>query len=157
MSLSREIAAALDDAGPRAGIIAAEDAGHRLALDVEQNAAVGVSCRRLSFETSARPIWTAAELKAWGDRIAARVTYLMEPLVVVEADADAAQVALRSQKPTARGESRGYYEVRLGGSGTLQMERMVFDEADRRRRSATFQLTRETLERLADDLVASVG
>jgi hypothetical protein len=155
MSLSRAIAAALDD--PQGDLITATDGRDSLALDAELSTPVGVTCRSLEFRTTARPSWAADELKAWGGRLAARVTYLMEPLVVVETDAEAAEVALRSKSPTARGEDRGYYEARLDGSGRLRMQRIAFDAAARRRRAASFQLTREVIERLADDLVASVG
>ena len=47
--------------------------------------------------------------------------------------------------------------MRLFRQGSLRMERFVFDEATRQRRQVPCQLTRETLERLADDIAASVG
>jgi hypothetical protein len=37
------------------------------------------------------------------------------------------------------------------------MERFVFDDATRQRRATPCQLTIEVLERLADDIAASVG
>jgi hypothetical protein len=161
MSLSKKIAAALDDmvACPGTPGVRAEvfDDPHGLALEVEVPSAVGVSCRCLEFTTAARRSWTIDELRAWGDRIAARVTYLMEPLLVVEADAEAVQVAMRSKSPTTRGDRRSFYEVRLNRDGSLRMERVVFDEATRQRQTTPFQLTREIVERLADDLVASVA
>src|SRR5206468_2353046 len=107
--------------------------------------------------TTARDHWSSSDLKAWGERIAARVTYLMEPLVVIEHDAVAGELEIRSHAPTARGEQRAYYEARLGQNGTLRLSRIAFDDASRRRRPASCQMTREVLERLADDLVASVG
>jgi hypothetical protein len=81
----------------------------------------------------------------------------MEPLVVLEVDPAAGEAELRSQSPTARGDLRAYYEVRLNAAGTLRFSRVVFDDASRRRRPAPCQMTREVLERLADDLVASAG
>ena len=63
----------------------------------------------------------------------------------------------RSHAPTARGDLKSYYEVRLNKTGSLRLSRVVFDEATRRRRPAPCQLTREVLERLTDDLVASAG
>ena len=44
----------------------------------------------------------------------------------------------------------------LRSEGTLHFARVRFDEETRRRRPTTCQMTREVLERLADDLVASV-
>lgn len=157
MSLSRKIVAAVDALPGGAGDAIAEDGPHRLALRVAEAGPVGLACDGLNFATAARPEWPAADLRAWGDRLAARVTYLMEPLAVLEADATAGEVVLRSHRPTPRNGRRAYYEVRLGRAGTAQFGRVAFDDGDRRRRPAACQLTREVLERLADDLAASVG
>ena len=81
----------------------------------------------------------------------------MEPLKVLEIDAGGGEVQIRSQTPTARGDQRGFYEVRLFRQGTLRLERFAFDEATRQRQPTACQITREVLERLADDLVASVA
>jgi hypothetical protein len=156
MSLSQKIVAALD-AFPGPGTIAVEDGPYRLSLDVSAGGPVGVSMERLDFTVGGRPEWTSDALRAWGDRLAARVTYLMEPLVVVEVDPAAGEVELRSQSPSARSGQRAYYEVRLSRQGTLRLIRTAFDEESRRRRPAPCQITREALEHLADDLVASIG
>ncbi len=79
----------------------------------------------------------------------------MEPLKVLEVNDHGGEVQLRSQSPTPRDERRTYYELRLLRQGKLQMERFAFDETTRQRQPIACQLTRETLERLADDIVAS--
>ena len=89
--------------------------------------------------------------------LAGRVTYLMEPLKVLEVDAAGGEVHIRSQSPTARADQRGYYEMRLFRQGTLRMQRFTFDDTTRQRKQSPCQLTREVLERLADDIVASMG
>ena len=81
----------------------------------------------------------------------------MEPLVVLEVDAEAGEAELRSQAPTPRGELRSFYEVRLRREGALQLRRVAFDDATRRRQAVPCQMTVEVLERLADDLVASLA
>jgi hypothetical protein len=159
MSLSKRIAAALDEntkvhAPPCE--VAVEEGAHRLALNLTAIDTVGVAFESLEFAATGRPEWTSDALRAWGDRLAARVTYLMEPLKVLEVDAAGGEVHIRSQSPTARGEQRSYYEVRLFKQGTLRMERRAFDEASRRRDRIPCQLTREVLERLADDIAASL-
>jgi hypothetical protein len=160
MSLSRKIAAALD-ARPTPGAlptdVVAAEGPHRLSLSVGLSGPVGLEVHALDFAADGRPEWAVDALKSWGDRLAARVTYLMEPLAVVEADAVGGEVELRSGSPTARHGHRSYYRVRLGRDGTLRLDRLAFDESTRTRRPVPFQLTREVLERLADDLAASVG
>jgi hypothetical protein len=160
MSLSQKIAAALDarpDNGASPCNVTGEDGPHRLTLALTASGPVGLAFDTLDFATTARSEWSADDLKAWGDRIASRVTYLMEPLVVLEHDQIIGEVELRSHAPTARAERRSYYEIRLNRQGTLHLARVAFDESPRRRRPATCQMTREVLERLTDDLVASVS
>jgi hypothetical protein len=160
MSLSKKIAAALDEntkvhAPPCQ--VAVEEGTNRLALNLTALDAVGVAFESLEFATTGRPEWSSDDLRKWGDRLSARATYLMESLKVLEVDAAGGEVHLRSQAPTARDEQRSYYEFRLFKQGMLRMERCTFDEASRRRRRIPCHLTREVLERLADDLAACVA
>jgi ribosomal protein S18 acetylase RimI-like enzyme len=155
MNLSQKIAAALD--GPDAAVlpcdVAIADAAYRLVIHLTASGPVGLAFGALDFNTEAEDGWSPAALNAWGDRIAARVTYLMEPLVVLEQDALAGEVAIRSHVPTSRGESRAFYEIRLSGGGNLHLARIAFDESTRRRRGLDCMMTREVLERLVDDII----
>ncbi|MDR3638485.1 MAG: hypothetical protein P4L84_32070 [Isosphaeraceae bacterium] len=160
MSLSQKIGAALDsrpDSGALPCDTSVADGAHRLTLHLTAAGPVGLAFSALDFTTQARAEWTPEALKAWGDRLAARVTYLMEPLVVLEHDVQGGEVELRSELPTPRAQQRSYYEVRLNRAGTLRLARVAFDDATRQRRAADCQMTREVLERLTDDIVASVA
>jgi hypothetical protein len=160
MSLSKKIAAALDENTKVHMLpcpVLVEEGPHRLTVQLTALDAVGVAFASLELTTTIRSEWTSATLKEWGERLAGRVTYLMEPLQVLEVDAGGGEVQIRSQSPTARADQRGYYEVRLFKQGTLRLERYAFEQSSRQRRSITCQLTREVLERLADDLAASVS
>ena len=118
---------------------------------------VGVAFDSLEFVTTDRTDWSSEALNAWGERLAARVTYLLEPLKVLEIDAGGGEVQMRSQTPTARAEQRGLLRGPALQAGKLRMERYVVDDATRQRRRTPCQLTREVLERLADDIAASAG
>jgi hypothetical protein len=159
MSLSRKIAAALADrgaAGPSPGPLEISEGPHRLSLSVHSTGSIGVEAEAIDFfaEGPERPL---DALRAWADRLAARVTYLMEPLVVLEADALGGEVELRSGRPTPREGTRAFYEARIDRSGHLRITRQAYRAAERRREAVPFQLTREVLERLADDLAATAG
>jgi hypothetical protein len=158
MILSQKIAVALD--GPGAGTlpcdVAIEDGAHRLVLHLTASGPVGLAFTALDFTTTARAAWTPEALKVWGDRIAARVTYLMEPLVVLEHDALAGEVEIRSHAPTSRGDRRAFYEIRIAPSGSLRLARVAFDESTRRRGAIDCMMTREVLERLVDDIIACI-
>ncbi|WP_165230104.1 hypothetical protein [Aquisphaera insulae] len=158
MTPSQRIAAALDE-NTRAYVlpctVTAEDPGYRFTLHLQALDSVGASLDSLEFNTTDRTEWSSEALNAWGSRLAGRVTYLLEPLKVLEIDAGGGEVQLRSDAPTPRNDRRAFYEVRLFNSGLLRMERIAFDEATRRRERTPCQLTREVLERLANDIVAS--
>jgi hypothetical protein len=156
MNLSRKIAAALDESRG-AGTVAVQDGPYRLELHVQEAGRVGVSFSALEFAAGDHREWSSEALKAWGDSLCARVTYLMEPLVVLEVDPVGGEVELRSEAPTARHRQRAFYEIRLDRKGTLRLSRVIFDEENRERRPVSCQLTCEVLERLTDDLVASVA
>jgi hypothetical protein len=159
MSLSKKIAAALDE-NTKAYVlpcsVTVEESPNRLTLQITALDTVGVACTALEFVTTSRSEWTSDALRDWGGRLASRVTYLMEPLKVIEIDAQGGEVQIRSERPTPRADQRGYYEIRLFRQGSLRMERFTLDEATRVRRPTLCQLTREVLERLADDFAASV-
>src|SRR5262249_49164883 len=146
MSLSQKIAAALDarpDNGALPCDVSVDDGPSRLTLHLTASGPVGLAFDTLDFASSARERWSADELHAWGERIAARGTSLMEPLVVPEHDKVGGEVELRSHAPTSRGDQRTYFEVRLGDAGALRLTRIAVDEASRRRRPASCQMTRE--------------
>jgi hypothetical protein len=160
MSLSKKIAAALDE-NTRAYVlpctVTVEDSPHRVTLHLTALDTVGVAFTSFEFATTSRAEWSSEALNDWGARLSNRINYLMEPLKVLEIDSGGGEVQIRSQSPTSRQEQRGYYEMRLFRQGMLRMQRFTFDEKARQRSSSPCQLTREVLERLADDIVASLG
>ncbi len=163
MTLSQKIADAVETHARTAGAnipgpIGAETEDHRIALRLIGGGPVGVAFDELTFAAiNPDPSLSGADLRAWGDRLATRLTYLMEPLVVLEVDAEAGSAELRSESPTTRGDVRSFYEVRLARDRSLRLGRVSFDTATRQRRPAACQLTGEMLERLTDDLVASLS
>lgn len=159
MTLSRKIAGAVDAlplSGPLPCSIEVEAGPSRLSLNLTAHGPVGLAFDGLDYASTDRRDLSTDALRSWGDRLVARLTYLMEPLVVLEVDAQAGEAELRSQTPTPRGERRSFYEVRLRREGSLHLQRVAFDEATRRRQVVPCQMTLEVLERMADDLVVSL-
>jgi len=157
MSLSQKIAAALDsrpDIGALPCEISVEEGAHRLTVQLTASGPVGLAFSRVEFAAEEGQHSPEA-LRAWGDRLASRLTYLMEPLVVLEHDPVGGEVEIRSKAPTARAGHRSYYEIRLNPSGTLNLSRVSFDESTRCRQPIPCQMTREVLDRLTDDFVAT--
>jgi hypothetical protein len=160
MSLSRKIADALDDQGGTVvtpTVLHAEDGPFQMTIRYDLASPVGLRCQSLDFVAASAANRSLDELRAWAQRLASRASYLMEPLKFVEADALANEVLLRSDGPTPRQGRRAFYELRIQSPGTVRLSRVSFDETSRRREPESFQLTREALERLVDDLVTTVG
>ena len=159
MTLSRKIADAVEALPAGASLpcpVAAEAGPSRLALNLTERGPVGLAFDGLDYARSDAGELSTDGLRAWGDRLVARLTYLMEPLVVQEVDAEAGEAELRSRAPTPRGERRSYYEVRLRRDASLHLRRVAFLEQARTRQTVPCQMTLEVLERLADDLAASL-
>lgn len=162
MSLSYALAAALEPLTlARPGDadlpteVRVESGGATLSLSLTAAGPVGLAFDALDFAAADRSGRAADALRAWADRLAAKVTYLMEPLVVTEHDREAGELALRSQTPTTRQEVRSYYEVVVRRDATLRLTRWAYDESTRTRTPAPCKMTLEVLERLADDLDAA--
>jgi len=160
MSLSKKIAAALDE-NTKAYVlpctVTVEASPNRLTLNLTALDTVGLALSTMEYANTSKTEWTSDALKQWGERLSKKVTYLMEPLRVLEVNDQEGEVQMRSHSPTPRDQERAYYEMRLFREGSLRMERFVYDDTTRQRRQVPCQLTRETLERLADDIAASAA
>jgi len=94
-------------------------------------------------------------LRAWADRVAGRVTGLLEPLAVVEVDVQRDEAVLRSEEPARRGEDLFYYEVLLNGAGEAAVRRYrSSSQPGTRREQIPFALTHESLAKLLGDVTA---
>lgn len=80
-----------------------------------------------------------------------RVHYLLEPLRVVECDAEAGVTQVRSDKPSTDQSGRHYYEL-TGQAGRLDIKRFAKPDDGPRQREP-LDLTHQQLERLAGDLL----
>ncbi len=160
MSLNHEIAVAVADwqaQGAQPGLLTATASPcYRLEVDVLGFGPNGLSCHNLRFQGDDRDPdgWTIDQLRSWGDRFADRVTYLLEPLCVVECDPDQG-VQVRSQQPTPSNGVSSYYEALLRADGSLTLHRVTFADDQRTRQTAPCHLTLEVIQRLADDIVAA--
>ena len=157
MSLSQKIVAEVDDLVKTCApplCISAEEGPYKIDLPVSLATSIGIECEGFDFHVLDRLEISIDDLKMWGERLSARLTYLMEPLSILEADSVAGEVLLRSQSTTPRNDRRSYYEVRLNKTGLMRFDRITFDETTRTRQKTSCQFTIEVLERLVDDLVA---
>jgi len=130
----------------------AEEGGVRFWLRADL--ADALACRLWEVKVT-RPSWAGEPLADRAGQLARRVTGLLEPLRLVEADGAVAQ--LRSDAPQVRDDARLYYEVTLSAAGSelvARVQRFEGSVAGARRQAVPFALTHEALVKLLADLAA---
>ena len=161
MTLQEKIAAELsrlDASGALASgpqHVAVEYDARQLQCEIETLDRLGCAVSRLNIASPALAAASLERLQSVGQALAARLTYLLEPIAVLECDADEQTVQMRSQPPQRQNRQTYYYEL-LVGRGRLELRRYVKDP-DQRRRCVAAHLTREVLLRLTGDLAAAAG
>jgi hypothetical protein len=93
-------------------------------------------------------------LESWANTVASRVTGLLEPLRVLEIDAQRHEALLRSNQPSRRSDDLFYYEVLLKGTQAASVRRYQGNPGGGRREQVSFVLTHEALAKLLSDLAA---
>lgn len=167
--LERKLAALGSDHPPNTlhRVTAAGPAGD-LTCWVSQVEAIGLRLRRLEFarapsstgasstgaaSTSAASTGAGPEtLKRRAEQLAERLSYLQEPLALIELDGERGEAQVRSFPPRAEGRERAYFELALTGDGKVSLQRFLARHGKREAIDAC--VTRETLLRLVDDVVA---
>jgi hypothetical protein len=83
--------------------------------------------------------------------ISKKLTYIDEGFKLLEHDSDHQTLSLRSSLRQQRNETR-YFEIVLKGGIALSVDHYEFDRATSQRRLFPANLSRETFERLVEDL-----
>ena len=122
MTLNEAILAKLADWRPNGRqSLLIPDSGTGWTVSVTADRSDELGC--LLWETTTRRSAGPREepLRAWADRVAQRVTGLLEPLAVIEVDATRSEAVLRSETPARRGEDVQYYELLLRGGHAARL------------------------------------
>jgi hypothetical protein len=96
------------------------------------------------------------DLKQLSNKLCAKVSYLLEPIALIETDADTCTTQLRSNPPAKEDDQTFYYEILIRRGGSISLCRYQKQPGDVRQ-SVPANLTHEVLARLADDFVEAVG
>jgi len=133
-----------------------QGAGWGVALTADRSDELGCLIWEMTVRRSSPPAERGGvALRTWADRVADRVTGLLEPLKVVEVDVQRDEALLRSEEPATRKEQLFYYEVRLHGGGEAVVQRYRSShQGGQRREQVAFALTHEAVAKLAADLAA---
>ena len=140
--------------GPGRHALASTDdaAAWTATIEVNRNDQLGCLLWEASLRRSS-PL--GGTLQAWADRIAARVTSLIEPLAVIEVDATRNEALLRSEQPSRRGQGLLYFELRLKGTHEARLCRFqASQEEPKPRVQVSAPLTHEALVKFISDVVS---
>lgn len=99
---------------------------------------------------------TIDELKEVAERLSARLTYLLEPVMPIEVDPDQCVVQMRSVPPQKDDAGTTYYELHVRRGGVLDLCRYQKQRAQARE-TVPAQVTREVFLRLVSDFSASAA
>lgn len=157
MSIKSDIALELQRLAPLGGgALEVRTPDGKLLAQLSAVDPIGCGCDRLSYQTAKLAGQSLERLKQISGALTKRLTYLLEPVGLLEADAESCTVQLRSTPPQQGDDGRSYYELLVRQGGEILLLR--YHKAPGAPRAAiTAQLTREVLARLADDFVAAAG
>jgi hypothetical protein len=126
--------------------------GWTVHLQADRADRVGCQLSEFSLVRNA-PSPDGLTMTSWAEGIARRVTGLLEPLKLLEADPDRKQALLRSTAPTRKGDLARYYELQLTGTTKAALRRYEADlEKGTPRKAIPFSLTHEVMAKLAGDV-----
>ena len=116
-----------------------------------------LGCQLESVTVSAASLASAStqDLKDWSQRLAQRLTYLLESIGPLEVDEEAGKLLMRSTQPQKLADGCEYYELMLSatGSDSVSLHRYRSTKGVPGRDSVDMTLTREVVGRLAGDLI----
>ena len=128
----------------------------RVEADLLAVDAIGCSFQTLGLSTGKLADASLDELKAISETLTGKLTYLLEPIGVVESDADRCSIQLRSNPPQKGEDETSYYELMVRRGGDITLSRYS-KKPGQLRQIVPAHVTREVLGRLAEDFIAAVG
>ncbi len=156
MSLAKQLSDKLNAPGIDGTVISAVDGGDRLMVRVDQADALAVLVLELKLTTDKLTGAPMAHVKQVAQNLTERITYLLEPIQPIEADAEACVVQLRSVKPEETQGAATYYEVLVKTGGSISLHRFEKPRGGLRR-EIPMHLTKQVIGRLAGDFLAAVA
>ena len=118
--------------------------------DIERVDPLGVAFKTFVYLTNRLAQAETVRLTKIADALSAKLSYLLEPLRVIEIDGPAGAVQMRSAPPCKQATQLTYYEVLVQRGGSISLMRYEKQPAQTRSPVTTI-VTREVFARLAND------
>ena len=133
-----------------------DHAGQRLFCQVTDLDSLACGFTRLSLSTARLATAAPDELQRVSAKLAARLTYLLEPISPIEIDQEQCVVQMRSNPPLREEDRTSYDELVVRRGGELSLCRWQKHPGEVRQAVAA-HVTREVLWRLIGDFSAVVA
>lgn len=159
MNLNDQLRAAFGALSPfSAGqeVLDLTDGDRRLRCELSALDTVGCAVDGLTVSTGRLAQATVEQLKRISDDLGRRLTYLLEPVALLEVDADRCSLQMRSNPPQKDDDGTRYYELLVERGGQVGLCRYQKQPGQPRQRVSAL-VTREVLLRLAGDLAQSAA
>jgi hypothetical protein len=154
MNLQQQLARELSLLGSGgATTITAADPPKTLSCEIVARDSLAISFNDVRVASDSLSGADAKTLERLGNELAAKLTYLMEPICPVEIDADQCIVQLRSSPPQRDDDGRSYFELLVRRGGAISLARYRKENGGPRQPIAA-TVTREVLLRLVSDFCA---
>lgn len=137
------------------GLLQVDTPEGRIEADLVAVDVIGCSFQTLGYSTNRLADATLDRLKEISDALTRKLTYLLEPIGLIEADADRCSVQLRSSPPKKDEDGASYYELLVRRGGDITLSRYS-KRPGQLRQIVPANVTREVLVRLADDFADAV-
>ncbi|WP_425397385.1 hypothetical protein [Aeoliella sp.] len=155
MSISKQLEQQLAAAGAGPVSLVAQEGDHSVLCELAAIESLGVSVRLLELKSKKLDGKTSGELREIADKLASKVSYLLEAIAPVEVDDESCTIQMRSTPPHRAENATSYYEV-LVTAGAISLRR--YNKSRRAARQAeAFDITRQVLSRLVDDFCAAAA
>jgi len=156
MTLIKKLQQAIDALGtfhdaPRT--VDVSEGARRMTCELRGLDRLACQLRVLRLQTPELAAASRDRLQAISESLSSRLTYLLEPVSLIEIDSEGCTVQLRSNPPRQEDNGRAcYYELLVRRGGEINLCRYRAGDGDREIVPA--KLTREVLGRLAADFSA---
>jgi hypothetical protein len=136
--------------------VAADDGPDAVRCELSALDQLACGVAELEFRTSRWGDGDATRARQVALALAARLTYLLEPVRLIEVDAEQQTAQVRSSPPQREEGRAAYYELLVSGGRRISLVRYEKTATGARQRVAA-QLTREVVLRLVADLVTAAA
>lgn len=135
--------------------LAAQEGNDSVLCELVAIESLGVSLRLVELKSKQLEGKASERLREVADKLARKVSYLLEAIAPVEVDDESCTIQMRSTPPHRAENATSYYEVLVTASA-ISLRR--YNKSRRvARQVEAFDLTRQVLFRLVDDFAAAAA